>query len=344
MIEQRKWGIVESSLDMNAVTVRERLGLGEDATAGLDDLESVGAPRQPVRLPSRDEAVALLARLAVPSADVPELVSAMPSAGDDPALWWLLERCYHRLVQDMGGFGPLRPWASLPASLGAAGRYFYAYVFLAALPDVRRWHQERGIPDDVSWATLADLGQNMAIYRRMHGDGGVGAHNWLTLHFRGAIYWLGRLQFNRSRIRFDAATLERLGVGFHHGDPAIGVHIPETGPMSPDACDASFRWARDFFGRYFPEDRVRIATCGSWLLDEQLAEYLPADSNIIRFQRRFHLAPGGFPADQEIVRFVFRRTAAELDELPQRTTLERAIVQHLRAGRHWEGRSGWLEL
>jgi hypothetical protein len=30
--------------------------------------------------------------------------------------------------------------------------------------------------------------------------------------------------------------------------------------------------------------------------------------------------------------------------LPQRTTLERAIVGHLRAGEHWRNRTGWLAL
>jgi hypothetical protein len=32
-----------------------------------------------------------------------------------------------------------------------------------------------------------------------------------------------------------------------------------------------------------------------------------------------------------------------LDDLPQRTTLERAIVAHLRAGGHWRARTGWFE-
>jgi hypothetical protein len=131
---------------------------------------------------------------------------------------------------------------------------------------------------------------------------------------------------------------------FRRGDPCLGTHIPETGPLTPEACDASFRRAREFFARHFPEESYPIATCGSWLLDPQLAEYLPATSNIMRFQRRFHLTPVSWDADREIVEFVFRRSKPQLDELPQETTLQRAIVQHLRAGRHWFGRSGWLEL
>lgn len=333
-----------SRLALDGATVRERLGLGEEAVPWLEELQEIGAPVRPVELPAPKDTRALLERLRVTGDQASEALEVMPSEGSDPALWWVIERCYRVIVRDIGGYGYLRAWPRLPPDLGARGRYAYLWVFLAALPDVRRFHRERGIPDDVAWATLADLGQNMWIHERVHGEGGVGAQNWLTLHFRGAIYQLGRLQFNRSRINYDPAVIEERGAPFRHGDPALGVHIPEHGPMTPEACDASFALARDFFARHFPEHGARVATCGSWLLDEQLAEYLPADSNIIKFQRRFHLMPGGWDSDDSIVQFVFRRVNAALDELPQRTTLERAIVQHLRAGRHWLARSGWVEL
>ena len=47
---------------------------------------------------------------------------------------------------------------------------------------------------------------------------------------------------------------------------------------------------------------------------------------------------------KEGMRFVFHRIAPGIDELPQRTTLERAIVAHLRAGKHWRNRTGWLRI
>ena len=88
------------------------------------------------------------------------------------------------------------------------------------------------------------------------------------------------------------------------------------------------------------------------MLDPQLAEYLPATSRIVAFQRRFTLydeAPepvtdGRTAGDRSVLTFVFRQPGVTLDELPQDTTLRRAAVAHLRAGRHWAQRSGWLTL
>ncbi|MCL4545160.1 MAG: acyltransferase domain-containing protein [Chloroflexi bacterium] len=335
-------GMAEEGLD--PASVRQRLGLGEETAAWLASLPSNVASGELPTLPEHDEAAALLARLGVPRVQVDEAISMLPAVEVDPALRWLLGRCSQQLVQVMGVNGPLLPWPALPASLGLPARYLYVLVFLATFPYVRRYHQQYDIPDDVSWATLADLGRHMAIHQRIYGEGGLSTYNWLTLHFRGVIYALGRLQFHRSRISYDAGTIARLGLSFQRGDPCLGVHIPESGSLSPEACDASFQWAREFFPRHFPEETYKFATCGSWLLDDQLAEYLPATSNIVRFQRRFQLMPGGRPCDGEIVSFVFRRVNARVEDLPQRTTLERAIVRHLCAGRHWQSRWGWVAL
>lgn len=333
-----------SAEDLDPVAIRRHLGLGEETAAWLASLPSDAASGQCPTLPQRDEAAALLMRLGVANVQIDDCISVAPAVEADPALRWLLDRCAQQLIEVMGVNGPLQPWPALPASLGLPGRYLYVLVFLATLQYVRRYHRQHDVPDDVSWATLADLGRHMAIHQRISGEGGLTAHNWLTLHFRGVIYALGRLQFHRSHITYDAATIARLGLPFRRGDPCLGVHIPESGPLSPQACDASLQWAREFFPRHFPEESYRVATCGSWLLDDQLAEYLPASSNIVRFQRRFQLMPGSRPCDGEIISFVFRRNDARVDELPQRTTLERAIVQHLRAGRHWQARWGWLTL
>lgn len=102
---------------------------------------------------------------------------------------------------------------------------------------------------------------------------------------------------------------------------------------------------RTAFNQMQPGGPPQIATCTSWMLDEQLAEYLPSDSNILSFQRRFTLVPGARDNDDWILRSVFgAEHSNELDSLPQRTTPERAVVDYLRQGHHWHMRTGWLRL
>jgi GNAT-like C-terminal domain/N-acyltransferase N-terminal domain len=218
---------------------------------------------------------------------------------------------------------------------------------------VRRWHERQGIAEDVSWATMADLGRHVARHRRRQGTTGLDTQWWIGIHFRGAMYQLGRLQFNPYRLRtgmagprfwYDGEAGAARGPGFQPGDPVLGVHIPAGSGLDPDACDESFAMAGPFFRRHFPAAAGAIATCTSWLLDEQLAEHLPSSSNIVRFQRRFELVPGAAVDDDEVFAFVFDRGAESLDELPQTTELERVMVRHVRDGGHWRVRTGWLRV
>ncbi len=90
--------------------------------------------------------------------------------------------------------------ARVPESAGPLGRCFHLYVFIAALPYVRAYHRELGIPDDVSRRTLADLGRHVSVHHRRLGTPGLLFPWWIALHFHGELFQLGRLQFQRSRL------------------------------------------------------------------------------------------------------------------------------------------------
>lgn len=291
----------------------------------VDRVHRLAGDRPSATLPTRADAPALLDRLAVRPDDAAEIMAGWPDPDSPlwtPELRWLLDRTIALVRADLGGHGWLPPGPELPRGRGPAWRHLYVYAYLALVDVVRGYHRDHGIPDAVSWATLADLGRNLAIDRRMNREGWPVMQSWLTLHARGGLYELGRLQHQRG------------------DDAAISLHIPESGPMTPAAVTASLDAAREFFPRHFPDERYTAFSCSSWLLDPQLSEYLPEDSNIVRFQRRFELEPyrepDGSDADVEVLRFVFRTLSTPLDRLPRRTLLERAIVDHLKAGRHWQ--------
>jgi hypothetical protein len=323
-------------LTLDAASVAERLHLPPEQAAWVRGLGRAG-PVGELRLPPLPEAPEVLRRLAVAPDDADEILEAWPSEQWPSELVWLLERVVAVVRADMGGAEWLEPGPSLPRDRGLAWKHFYVYAYLALLENVLAYHKEHGVPETVSWTTLGDLGRQLSIDRQMNGAAWPTALQWLTLHVRGGIYELGRLQFQRGH-RPQAVGDDALSLG----DFALALHIPESGPLTPERCDESFQLAREFFPRHFPDEPYRIVTCDSWLLDPQLAEYLPPGSNILRFQRRFQLLPGGGEGNQSVLRFVFHTLTTPLDRLPQRTTLERAVVAHMQAGRRWQARTGWL--
>ncbi|MET7854408.1 acyltransferase domain-containing protein [Streptomyces avermitilis] len=313
----------------------------------LRDLESEGDARVEVALPGADELPDVLLDLSVPHEDINELVALRARLADDAEAMTLLARCVARFVRDMGEIGKGWEPPPFPASTGDLGRCFPLYVFVAALPHVRAYHHRRGVPAEVSRRTLADLGRHVAVHRRRLGTGGLLFPWWIALPFHGELFQLGRLQFQRARLgqRTGRAVAEA-GLGLGPGDPCLSLHIPDfRGPLSPSACERSLALAREFFARHYPDERYEVAVCHSWLLDPQLKRYLPAESNIIRFQERFEIAYAQTaPEDGVPVGFVFGDPELPVEDLPRRNSVERAVGDHLRAGGHWYGGHGWVPL
>ncbi|MGW6026097.1 acyltransferase domain-containing protein [Streptomyces sp. NPDC055099] len=299
-------------------------------------------------LPTADELPDVLLDLAVPHEDINDLVALRGRLMGDPEARWLLDRSVDAMVREMGKVGDDPQYPALPAELGGLGALFHVFVLVATVPHVRAYHQSRGIPDDISRRTLADLGRHMAVHRRARGGPGLLHPGWNALHFRGELYQLGRLQFQRAVLgeRMGGAVAAA-GHSADRGDPCLNLHIADfRGPLSPESCDRSMALAREFFARHYPEERYETAVCHSWLLDPQLRHYLPADSNIVRFQERFRLAPGyeRTADDTTPVAFVFGDRDLPVAGLPRRTRVERAVGDHLRAGGHWYGEHGWFPL
>jgi hypothetical protein len=313
--------------------VRAWLGWPPDEVYRLEALEIPDLA--PFTLPASDEAARILRNLDVPPPAAEEVVAAMPTPDGDPEAWWLLERLHDALVRTPP---TAPPWPAPQVGDDALSRYFHLYVFLGAVPGVLARHAERGIPTDITWKTLGDVGLQVAHYHARYGRYGFDGAFWIFNHFRGDLFQLGRLQYELGRAGFDSAA-------FATGDPVLEIHIPAIGPLTPEACDDSLTQARAFFAKHFGQGGYRYGICTSWLLDEQLSSVISETSNIVRFQRRYTHDPDWFiPGDDDTIRFTFGRLPKDLSDLPQNTSLERGIVRHIQGGGHWRIRRGWLEV
>jgi hypothetical protein len=326
--------------------MREILSRDDLTRTWLGHLDVIGDPPFVVSLPRPDDAAPEFLDLGVPHDEFDKLVWLLPHAERTPGVWWLLERASHSVVRTIGQIEAPPGFPTLPREFGELRRYFYFFVLLAVRPHTLAFHQQLGIPEPISRRTLVDIGRKMSVHRKNHGKGGIDTPSWLTHHMCGQLYQLGRLQFERCHLgdRF-LEPINAAGIPFGPDDVALSVHITDfSGPLSPAACDAAFVQVKPFFDAYFPETPARIAICISWMLDPQLDDYMAPLSNIIRFKNRFRLAYIPRANNLGIQQFVFGMLDAEIDELPQATSLERAVVAHIVAGKDWHGGAGWLEL
>jgi hypothetical protein len=129
----------------------------------------------------------------------------------------------------------------------------------------------------------------------------------------------------------------------YEGVESLAMHIPKGAKISYDDCLDSLYNAYVFFKMRFPERPLRSFHCGSWLLEPQLQKLLPPSSNIVGFQKFFHL----FPLDGWEYSFFDRAFGVVPDNIfefiktaPRTTALQRAIIDHLSGGQRLHASAG----
>ncbi|MDX6284253.1 MAG: hypothetical protein QOH03_5324 [Kribbellaceae bacterium] len=331
------------------------ISVGEGVTAWVSalelpaDEEGVIAGVSGFELPA-DEAVGLMEFCGVVEVDRREMLAARPDV-EAEADWWAVtaalagsvEREWEKAVRSTG----FEAWPAVPMESSAVGLFAGAWALLACVPRLIEVHARRGVPEAVTVATVSALGGVMGTHRHIFGRAGVGLIPlWSPpLRFRSTDFEIGRHAFTRAQ----------LGIGDGVSGHVLMMHVPPTGQLDARASEESVAEATRLFETCYPEEPVAAFVCHSWLLDPNLAEYLSADSNILRFQRRFELLPllpmkDPSEGDREMMRLGLHLsvpwdgplTEDDLARVPQETSLQRAFVSHLRSGEHWQLRTGIL--
>lgn len=291
-----------------------------------------------------------LDHLSITGIDRDELLAALPRVLADPDALRAVTETANLLRREAGldaapaNLEPLRGrLEALQQRICPGQGLLVILAHVAATDTVRAWHTARRLSSDQSWTALADLGQQMRVHRMVTGRLGLSTEAWTALAWAGRLFTLGRLQFDLSRT--DAGTDPLPG-------PArwiIGVHIPASGPLTPEAVDAALDQATAFFPHRFPElaDGLPAGVpavghefrCSSWLLNPALAQIAGPGSNLARFSARWQIL-GTRPAADDAAFFVFhRRPPYDPAALPRRTRLQRALAERLADGRGWD--LGW---
>jgi len=287
---------------------------------------------------------------AVPESDVPMVGAADAAVRRDSALAGWVTTTADTLREAVGTPSPPPALTSRPEGDPEVVAYLPVLAFAEVLPATLVWSRERGIPGSVVAATMRDVGRMLTRNRRWFGHPGLDDElaAWLTRHLVGSIHEVGRLQVERGTLGPQTTQWLREHRAPVEADGPEGrgvlLHIPDGAPLTPQVVSQSVRAARSLLRRRVADEPLRTWVCISWMLDPQLAAYLPASSNLLAFQRRFRVGPAkGADGDLTMRKFVFGDTHSPVDALPQTSTLQRAVVQHWRAGGRWYVHPGWLD-
>ena len=191
--------------------------------------------------------------------------------------------------------------------------------------------QQLNYPEAVWLDTMSDMAIWLRHEKRNQGVYGLGkiARLWTALLYNGKIIRRGRLECNTAYY-FKENNIVDSGNNLllAQGDAVINLHIPEDGPLDIALCGRSLKLMNDFFAECRPAYNWKGAICQSWLLDKQLETMLPANSNIIKFQKLGLHYPVAEPADT-----VFRIFGAQDPfAVKNPTTLQRKAADFLRQG------------
>jgi GNAT-like C-terminal domain/N-acyltransferase N-terminal domain len=267
---------------------------------------------------------------------------------------------FHRALCNGINSGGRIKWPNVPTTLCAATELIYVYVFLSAVEPLRKMYDSAEIPEAIFRDTLSDLLLWISDYYAKFSRWGFKEQSWLTTHFTGRLFKLGRLQFERRQyahpylfyrhradgvIRWRGPDEEPLpgtdwATILKTGDPTLFVHIPATGPLDPELCSISFARALPFFKRHFHEFYPQAFECSSWLLDPQLEDHVSPTSNIVQFLKRWHLTPEPGATDKQTIERVFGDVDEHTGTWPRTTSLQRAMLAFIEAGGAWKMGAG----
>lgn len=270
-----------------------------------------------------------LTRLGFRGEDIPDTLQARDTALASAPAVAEVERLSSVLIADIGAVGKKDAFSSA-TSAGGLGADVLAVLACLVAADTVADVLAREVGADVAWRSLADLGQQVWVHRVTDGSFGCGTYWWLAVVYSGVFAHLGRLQFNLDRV---------------DGQVVVSTHIPQSGPLTPDAVADAFAQAKEVFGTRFGNATGECPPicCDSWLLDPDLAAALPPQSNMARFQACWQVSGPGREADDSVLFFAFRRRPPiVVSDLPTETRLHQVLVARWAEGGHWHSCLGFL--
>lgn len=200
-------------------------------------------------------------------------------------------------------------------------------VFTHAAAETKERYDALGLPEEVFWAGAEELQLWRRDCLRKTGEEGLLNLDWPRRFLNLEIFRLGRLEYEARELSEDIRVAHAV---YPAGTPCLDAHIPADEPLLLSAVHYSFASAPLFYREYFGKD-YQLLHCASWLLAPELIGLLPAESNIMQFQRNFTLYGLDYSVRQAEER-VFGTISNDIETYPEETSLQRTLKAYLLNG------------
>lgn len=223
--------------------------------------------------------------------------------------------------------------------------FFKLCLVYAFLPVVKTRYEEKGISDEIFYDTMNDIKIWINDCRDNLHKTGLDELNWIMHHMNLNIFKIGRLQYQKF-FYFWKSSYNKNGENIKFGDKIWNVHIPRGEKLDYVACEKSFEMAQEFIRKYFPEYPDNKFMCHSWLLYSRNHEFMPENSNILKFPQLFDvIADREDPASSYRWLFSVRYKNSVMlknkkkkgsygltENLPQNTIMQKQAIEYIKNG------------
>jgi hypothetical protein len=148
---------------------------------------------------------------------------------------------------------------------------------------------------------------------------------WYHEFFRLARFGLGRLQYEKVPFRCEEYH------GIKKGDIVFNCHIPSSGPLLREEVIDSLKKAHAFY-RDELKDGIFILVCSSWLLYPPMYEVFPENGNLRKFYELFVVIEAKEVETELSLWRIFGVEQTPIKDLPENSSLQRRLKQHLLQG------------
>lgn len=160
---------------------------------------------------------------------------------------------------------------------------------------------------------------------------------WIWRYTSGLIFRIGELEYERTYFPKGHKELKL------EGKQCLSLHISSDADLSRNKIRDSYESAIRFFELYFPDYHYQVMYTDTWLLSPNLTKWLKQDSKIRLFAADYRLLSVD-EQDDSGVPWIFGRVDAQVQDYPEKTSLQRQAKQQLLAGAHIGSVLGILSL